>query len=528
MRNVMERNDMEALLDDDDMDFESLVTSTAIPNSACCNQLTNELGYAKRERDKSRQQVIDLQKKLESMTGENAVLRSTIHNLKEQMHALKVQRIMEANAQRQEHQTEVEKLTKHAETKNTELRLKLLQCSNVCNSNRPASPKPLHKDTERPGSKRKAYDTEEEEKDTRQCMQHKKNSMLDSFWCLHDLHVQWDTLCLTEIELDDLEDKNALMQLSCANRIKIFREELESVYSLLLRSVHKQLQDQDQLVESCVNSVYSALSKFNTYITSIELPPIEKKPIKTANAGDRPSVNHGIKWYACTYEPFQKSKASKGKIRYPDRVVAFKEYLNVLSVLCKQRMFADSLVDSILRENITQEKLASAMAAELVSNIYSTRGDIIYYYDILEELGLWLRNLLQHSSVIKKLKMAELFPLISILRRLILIPSPSIHLMFRLSECFTQFSKLPNVLTLLCPNNEKPQGGQSNTTKTLSDENQCCLAVRIFQYSFLNDFVVFYILCRPTFITSEQLSRIVVIPCNLKSLRKLQRWVLIT
>lgn len=468
---------------DDDVMFDNIITSTAIttPNTICkdqSDQVNNELVNIKLEKDNLKAELVDLQSKFEATVGENAVLRSTLNDLKEQMHSLKLQTIVDTETKRQEHQSQMQKLSKNVEAKNTELRLKLLQCSLV-KSNSNSTPNLTQADHQYSGNKRKLNPLHEE--NYPKCKSRKVPGMSKHLMCIYnlDLHIsemnlnnEWYYVEKSKSIIDNgITDVKRLSPITTTGSFNALQKELKRVSLLLTLSQNNLLTfaEKEKLIGACLNSMYITISEFYVYMKNTELNANSKRSAENTQIQKKQILDEcklGTK-YKCGKETNSLDHSSA--LHYEDRIVCFREYLNILSNLCKQETLGPVLVDNILKKKVEQ-KYVLELVVELISTTSLNRSH--KQHDILEAIACWLRNMLQQILIMNKImEKPELTQVINILKHLITaVSSYSISIIYELTQCLRYCLKLPEALTLLCPNNRAPEKSQEHI-------NHCYLVV---------------------------------------------------
>lgn len=461
---------------EDDVAFENLIASTAItePDVICVengNQFTKELLNIRTERDEIKAELVDLQTRFETILGENTMLRSAFNNLQEQMHTLKLQQIMETEANRQELQSQVDKLTRECHGK----------CTNIGGADRQPTERELMM-----GQKRKVLAMVGQEQENLPF--NSESAIANQRFRKYSMHIHGLDLHVPEAVLNNeesvwmsqkMEEKSTLdvrilnerRQLlnSCVseqNRTALFRRELETISlvstylegSLNLNSNSSEEDDKymEKWIDICLMSIYVTIPEFIVYIRNRELH----------STGVERRFNDD-EW-----------KSTRNARDHHQRIVTFRRYLNVLANLCRKDGFGAIMVKQILCRKF-QERYLLEWMTELLLHIPSRD------FEITEAIGLWLRNILQQMMTTMmmgrkaeidddNIQHHQLSLVVKVLQQLLsaIASGQSIRVIYRLSECFLSCIRFPIVRPLLCPYDV---GSGKNVPQST---NNCCLMVK--------------------------------------------------
>lgn len=407
--------------------------------------LTEKVESLKKENSRLAKDLTENKAKLECQDGEASLLRDELRHLKQQMQNLKMEKIVSVEAAKNECQTKINQLSKRVELKETELRLKEVECSKIKIKYAGENQK-LQQEFRAPASTSKTISNKRE---------HRKFQMRN--FQVHVTKTFSMKDCLTPGFYEPALEKGTWKK-----QRTLFQVELENIQTL---TAQLQLLDADNLPEcfipKCIDSVCKVLPEFWSYCHSLEFPK---------NCLIYPYHDYTLKSSERTQMENRDSKNLLKPLEYyeNEKAISLRRYLAALAVICK---FVPALSLALIKCKHGEYYLLQ-ITVEAVAKLGFSR-EICEHFGVLEALALLVNSMLMHMPSDIEDNYVEL--IISLLKHIVFTrPSPWIfrEISSSLSQCAHH---LPQALNFFCTNSAESAFAADRVRSTYRFTNDSCL-----------------------------------------------------
>lgn len=421
--------------------------------------LMEKVDILKKENSKLNNDLTEARTKATSKEGEASLLRDELRHLKQEAQNLRVEKILSANNVKNECRSKINEMAKVVEGKNTEVKLKAIECSLV----------KMRYDTTHclqqsicDVSIRKARTKQKQTKLQLDITQHrivKTMIKMPTFNISSSLINKMEKLSLNQIH--PLIYERCLDKGSSKKQRTLFQLELENIQTKLAQL---QLLGPGKLpkdfIKLCLASVCKVLPEFWSYTHSLEF----SKNRRTHPYHDYSLINTKFPLRAsfdsirCLQEPTE--------LYDDERCLCLRRYIAALAFICQQ---IPDLSNSLIKYKHSEYYLIQIVTDSVMKLSFSS--EMCEHFGVLEALAVWLNSLLKHVSLAMPHNYVEM--LFDLMRSLVFArPTPWI---FReISTGLKQCCGLPNVQELLCVNSAESSFVTDRVRSTYRFSNESC------------------------------------------------------
>ncbi|TMW54808.1 hypothetical protein DOY81_000041 [Sarcophaga bullata] len=421
--------------------------------------LMEKVDILKKENSKLNNDLTEARTKATSKEGEASLLRDELRHLKQEAQNLRVEKILSAKNVKNECQSKINEMAKVVEGKNTEVKLKAIECSLV---------KMRYDTTHRlqqsicDVSIRKAQTEQKQTKlqlDITQLRIVKTMIKIPTFNISSSLINKMEKCSLNQIH--PLIYEHCLDKGSSKKQRTLFQLELENIQTKLAQL---QLLGPGKLpkdfIKFCLASVCKVLPEFWSYTHSLEF----SKNRRTHPYHDYSLINTKFPLRAsfdsirCLQEPTE--------LYDDERCLCLRRYIAALAFICQQ---IPDLSNSLIEYKHSEYYLLQIVTDSVMK--LSISREICEHFGVLEAFAVLLNSLLKHVSLSMPHKYVEM--LFDLMKSLVFArPTPWI---FReISTGLRQCCRLPYVLELLCINSAESAFVADRVRSTYRFSNESC------------------------------------------------------
>lgn len=421
--------------------------------------LMEKVDTLKKENFKLNSELTEARTKAASKEGETSLLRDELRNLKQQAQNLKVEKILNSRNVQNDLQSKINEITKEVEGKNTEVKLKAIECSLVkmrYETNQRLQQSICDVSIIRAQTKQKQTKMRLDQAQHRIV---KTMLKMTSFNISSSLINKMEELSLSQIH--PLVYDNCLDQGSSKKQRTLFQIELENIQTKVAQLQllgHKKLPN--DFIKHCLASVCKILPEFWAYTHSLEFPK---------NCRTHPYHDYSIINTKCSpRECFDSLHCLQGPTALYDeeRCVSLRRYIAALTFICQQ---VPDLCKRLIEYKHGEYYLLQIATDSVMKLSFSC--EICEHFGVVEALAVWLNSLLKQVSLDTSHNYIEM--LLDLMKSLVFVrPSPWI---FReISKGLTQCCRVPNALELLCINSSGSSFVTDRVGSTYRFSNESC------------------------------------------------------
>ena len=421
--------------------------------------LMEKVDVLKKENSKLNNDLTEAKTKATSKEGEASLLRDELRHLKQEAQNLRVEKILSTKNVKNECRSKINEMAKVIEGKNTEMKLKAIECSLV---------KMRYDTTHRlqqsicDVSIRKANTKQKQTKLQLDVTQHrivKTMIKMPTFNITSSLINKMEKCSLNQIH--PLIYERCLDKGSSKKQRTLFQLELENIQTKLAQLQllgHGKLSK--DFIKLCLASVCKVLSEFWSYTHSLEF----SKNRRTHPYHDYSLIN--------TKFPLRGSSDSIRCLQEPtelyddERCLCLRRYIAALAFICQQ---IPDLSNSLIEYKHGEYYLLQIVTDSVMKLSFSS--EMCEHFGVLEALAVWLNSLLKHVSLSMPHNYVEM--LFDLMKSLVFArPTPWIfrEISTGLRQCF----RLPNVQKLLCFNSVESSFVTDRVRSTYRFSNDSC------------------------------------------------------
>uniref|UniRef100_A0A1A9WAK1 ATR-interacting protein mus304 n=1 Tax=Glossina brevipalpis TaxID=37001 RepID=A0A1A9WAK1_9MUSC len=410
--------------------------------------LMEKVDALKNENSRLTKDLADNKGKLECQDGEASLLRDELRHVRQQMQNLKMEKIFSVEAAKNECQTKISHLSKRVELKETELRLKEVECSKIKIKYASETQKYQQNNT-----------IQEIRNPTNKTMSNKREQQK---FKMRNFHLHVIETCSIKDCLTPGFYEAALERGVWKKQRTLFQLELENIQTL---TAQLQLLNADKLVEclvpKCINSACKVLPEFWSYCHSLEFSkncliyPYHDYTLKSSERTQMENIDNKN-----LLKPLQHYENEK--------VLSLRRYIAAMAVICK---IVPALSLALIKCKHGEYYLLQ-ITIEAVAKLGFSR-EICEHFGVLEALALLVNNILIHITSDLEDKYMEL--IISLLKHIVFTrPSPWIFREISSSLSYCAYH-LPQAMDFFCINSPQSTFSADRVKSIYRFTNDSCL-----------------------------------------------------
>ncbi|XP_037960752.1 ATR-interacting protein mus304 [Teleopsis dalmanni] len=400
--------------------------------------LKDHVENLKKENTNLNKEILDNKVTIESKNGEISILRDEVRQIKKQTQVLKMEKLANAEAAKNECKTRMTELSKQVQAIESELQLKSVEISNL---------KMRHADE----TKRLEISMRDDSffggvnmgiapEPSVDNMPDKCNMMRLTNWAgfgaLQYVKNEYNTLNIEEIFYKDSEKRNANKK----QRI-VFEDEFKEL-QIIIAQLHLNENwhlDTSGHIESVINKILVSISKvfteFWTYVHNLEFGRMGRVH-SYHNSNILNDFND-----SSTHISLQQPQA----LYRGERVISLRRYLAALAVLCQKI----PKLCKLLLERQEGNYVLMQIVSEAIQKLSFSR-EVAEHFGVIEAFTTLLHALLGNMPVDKDQE-HNVDLIIEVLKQIIFV-RPNLYVFREVSYCMLECVRLPYAMTMLCKN----------------------------------------------------------------------------